>query len=241
MVVTAGCSGSGGSSSNSPQIRVLNAVAADPIATVQVGTTTVVTALPYATESGSTRNPYFSTTTGTQAVTFLNGTTPFATGQTTLLPSQSVNVIATPNNNASLIVLDDDTSIATDSELRIVNASSATNLPSADVVFTPSGGGAATTYTVTTNSVTPVQPAAPGFLYDVVNPADYLVQVFPTGQESSGTPLLSESINLVTGQRWTFIVVDSNSTSSKIELVQVQDSPEISVSLAKSRSGSKPL
>lgn len=228
----AGCSGTNGGFVNSPGVRALNAVLADPVANVQDGAYSIATDLTYATESGTTRSPYVITTTGPQTVTFMSGGLTFAFGSINLTALESVNLIATPNNGNAVLVLIDNTGIPTDSEVRVLNVASSTNLAAADVIFTPVGGGAPTTYTVGLNAVSPAQSTALGYAYNVVPSTNYLVQVFPAGQDT-GTPLISESVNLVTGQRWTFAVVDSNNASSKVELVQIQDNPEISTSIVK--------
>lgn len=233
----AGCTGNGNTFVNSPGVRAFNAVLADPVATVNDGSTNIATDLTYATESGVTRSPYVITTTGPQTATFMYGGATFATASFSLLSTESVNLIATPNNSDSVIVLVDNTGVPSDSEVRIVNAASSTNVPSADVVFTPASGGTSTTYTVATNAVLPTQPAAPSFAYNVLPSANYVVQVFPTGQDN-GAPLLKESVNLVSGQRWTFVVVDSNDASSKIELAQIQDNLELTNDLARPTPGS---
>jgi hypothetical protein len=134
---------------------------------------------------------------------------------------QSVNVIVTPAAPGDLLILNDDTSQLTDSEVRFVNASSL--LSSADIILTPAGGSPLPTITVASGNVNPVQPASPGFLYQDLTPGTYRLQVFPTGQESSPA-IIDEQTQLIAVRRWTFVVVDPPAGQSTPGLVQVQDS-----------------
>ncbi len=223
--IATGCAGSSSSSPSGPQLRALNTVGADPVASIQDGTTIIASSLPYATESGNTRHPYATVPVGPQTVTFTSGGTTFASLTTTLANGQFTNAIASGASAGSVILLEDDTSVPADAEIRFVNASS---LGGVDFVLTPSGGSAQAPVAVAANAVFPVQPALPGFLYQVMTAGTYRLQVYPSGQESTASPYIDETVSIPTGKRWTLVLANANNGYSKAVLVQVQDNQQLS-------------
>jgi hypothetical protein len=226
IVLACGCAGSGLSSSSGPQVRALNVVPAYSSVNVTDGTTTLVADLLFATESGNTRYPYTTGLSGSEPISFVSGATTFATVTADLTNSQTINAIASNSSAGSVILLEDDTSIPTDSEVRLVNASS---LGSVDFVFTLSGGTALAPFTVGQGAVYPAQPALPGFKYQVVTSGSYKIQVYPKGQESTTTPIIDGTISVPVGKRWTLVLADSPNGDGQGVLVQVQDNQQLNV------------
>jgi hypothetical protein len=226
-LATLALAGCGGNSNpvTGPGIRAVNGLSSESQAVVSDGSVVISSLLPYGSCSGTPNAPYAIVPTGTAKVTLANVGTPSTAVASVSLSVSNVGLhfdeIAYNPAAPTFLSLMDNFSVPSNCNVRFANASTVAG--NVDVILTPSASmGPAVKFTLAPGAVGPVQPSGSYAYQSYANAGACALQVFPAGQDS-GTPLISETINLPQGSSYTYVLLDPQASGQGEEMLEIQD------------------